>query len=75
MSRARFLNNHKFTNIKQELESYLVFNLELIENQVLKWRKLMKDEDVRRMEGDDEQKEKESSAFMHRKFEGGSGVM
>ena len=23
MSRARFLNNHKFTKIKQELESYL----------------------------------------------------
>ena len=35
----------------------------------------MKDEDVRRMEGDDKQKEKESLAFMDRKFEGGSGVM
>ena len=30
MSRARFLNNHKFTKIEQELESYLKIELELV---------------------------------------------
>ena len=35
MSKARFLNNIKFTKIKQELESYLKLKLKLVRKQVL----------------------------------------